>query len=561
MLVPWLAALVTGCAGTKSEHQKYQEANIDHNNPSSVEHYGRGSILSELSSEARSFPSSSTEDLMILYDKEKHLIKHINKVNDKIQKLLVDLQRQSKKVKTSYSSYYYSQDDLEDYHEEVEDYFPTENEFVIAAGVGLVQIQAFYELGTKDIVNGQIKKFSSNHKLNTNDCLFLAKSAETVGRIDKKIDWIEAALETVDEESVYDKLNHLLLKEKVAHDDHLLEHGFLRYTPSELGGTVATTKQEPFNKFMIENIKYKKHLEYYHSSNITSEFMYKNNPTPMGEFAEPPHFFLKINFHNRALAPSQCSGINKRPPTMDKDLKCIFLNQNNLYLRLGPFKLEQFNAKPFIGKIYSFVTEKEANWVMDRTKGKMKPTPLLVDGELKKFTFRRISKINFIPDDIDSASEAITRRMSLATRWNLDKPFSQENYQVMNYGPGGAINYHLDQTDDELLSQKEQHENRKFGGQRIATAMVYLKSPIDGGRTVFPQLDLSVSPTARSLLFWHNLTPSSKPDTRSLHMACPVVYGNKWIMNKWVKLLAHWDTYPCSRDQEKHQGAYSTWDI
>ena len=89
MLVPWLAALVTGCAGTKSEHQKYQEANIDHNNPSAVEHYGRGSILSELSSEARSFPSSSTEDLMILYDKEKHLIKHINKVNYKIKTLPV----------------------------------------------------------------------------------------------------------------------------------------------------------------------------------------------------------------------------------------------------------------------------------------------------------------------------------------------------------------------------------------------------------------------------------------------------------------------------------------
>ena len=148
----------------------------------------------------------------------------------------------------------------------------------------------------------------------------------------------------------------------------------------------------------------------------------------------------------------------------------------------------------------------------------------------------------------------------LATRWKLDRPFSQENYQVMNYGPGGSINYHLDQTDEELLPEVEQHQNRNRGGARLATAMVYLTSPVSGGRTVFPQLDISVAPSARSLLFWHNLTPSSKPDTRALHMACPVVYGNKWIMNKWVKWLAHWDSYTCSRTQD-HQGAFRKWDV
>ena len=557
----WLASLVTGCVGLKSQHQRYQEANIDHNNPSAVEHYGAGSIISELSQEARSFPSSSTEDLKILFEKEKQLILHIMRVQNTIRKLVIDLKRKSSGAKSSYSSYYYSQDDLEDYHEDAEDYLPTDNEFVIAAGVGLVQIQAFYHLKTKDIVQGDIKEFSATHKLNTNDCLFLARSAESVGRLDKKIDWMEAALKTVEDEGVKEKLKHLILKEQVAHDDHMVEHGFMKYTPSELGGTVATTKQEPFNKFVEKNAKYKKHFEYYHSSNITSEYMFRNNPTPMGEFAQPPHFFLKINFHNRAMATHQCEGVNQRPPGMDKDVKCIFLNQKDPYLRLGPFLLEQFNSKPFVGKIYNFVSDKEANWVMDKTKGKMKPTPLLVDGELKKFTLRRISKIHFIPDDIGSASRAITKRMALATRWRLDRPFSQENYQVMNYGPGGAINYHLDQTDEELLPLVEQHENRKFGGSRIATAMVYLKSPASGGRTVFPQLSVNVAPTAHSLLFWHNLTPSSKPDTRSLHMACPVVFGNKWILNKWVKWLPHWDTHPCSRELEEHQGAYNKWDI
>ena len=552
--------MVASCVTKKSSVQRFQEKHIDPNNPNAVEHYGRGSMIQELSQEARSFPSSSTEDLMILFKKENNLLSHIRKVKLMLNKLLVDLKRRSKKTKGSYSSYYYSQDDMEDYQEEVEDYFPNENEFVIGAGVGLVQIQAFYQLNASNIASGRIMHFPRTHQLNTQDCLFLARSAESVGRIDKKISWMETALKTVTDKRVFENLSNQIQKEKVAHDNHVIEHGFMKYTPSELGGTVITVEEEPFNKDVKENSKYRKHKEYYQSTNITSDFMYKNNPNPMGENANPSNFFLKINFHNRKLAPAHCMGTTQRPPDMDKDMKCLFLTHNTPLLRLGPFQLEQHNAAPFIGKIHNFVTEKEANWVMDRTRGKMKPTPLTVDGELKKFTLRRISKINFIPDEPDTASDAITRRMMLATRWRLDRPFSQENYQVMNYGPGGSINYHLDQTDEELLPEVEQHQNRNRGGARLATAMVYLTSPLSGGRTVFPQLDISVAPSARSLLFWHNLTPSSKPDTRALHMACPVVYGNKWIMNKWVKWLAHWDSYTCSRTQD-HQGAFRKWDV
>lgn len=552
--------LVTVGVGLKTEHHKYQEENIDLSNPSMVEHYGSGSRISELSQEARSFPSSSVEDLMMLYEKEIQLVVHIKKVKHLLQKLIISLRKKSKKTLPSYSAYYYSQDDLEDFHEEVEDYLPTKEEFVIGGGVGIVQIQSFYELSIGDVVDGKVKDFYSNHKLNTNDCLFLAKSAESIGRLDKKLDWMEAALDTAQEKAFKDKLTNILIQEKIAHDDHLLEHGFMKYTPSEFGGTITTTKLQPFNHFVKDNPKFKKHLDHLHSANITSNYMFKNNPRSMGEFADPPHFFMKINFHNRALIPSQCSGVNLRPPEKDQDVKCLYLNQNNPYLRFGPFLLEQFNSKPFVGKIYNFVSETEANWIMDKTRGKMKPTPLLVDGELKKFTFRRISKINFIPDNVGTPSKAITDRMSMATQWRLDRPFSQENYQVMNYGPGGSIHYHLDQTDEELQTEVEQYSNRQTGGSRIATAMVYLKSPVSGGRTVFPQLALSVAPTARSLLFWHNLTPSSKPDTRSLHMACPVVLGNKWILNKWVKWLAHWDTHPCSRNREEHQGAYTKWD-
>jgi prolyl 4-hydroxylase len=37
-----------------------------------------------------------------------------------------------------------------------------------------------------------------------------------------------------------------------------------------------------------------------------------------------------------------------------------------------------------------------------------------------------------------------------------------------------------------------------------------------------------------SALFWHNLHKSGKPDRRTKHAACPVLYGQKWVANKWI---------------------------
>ena len=43
------------------------------------------------------------------------------------------------------------------------------------------------------------------------------------------------------------------------------------------------------------------------------------------------------------------------------------------------------------------------------------------------------------------------RRMALATNFKLLEPFAQENYQVMNYGPGGLISFHTDEMPSKLI--------------------------------------------------------------------------------------------------------------
>ena len=63
----------------------------------------------------------------------------------------------------------------------------------------------------------------------------------------------------------------------------------------------------------------------------------------------------------------------------------------------------------------------------------------------------------------------------------------------MNYGMGGLINSHVD-TSSWLSKGSSPSEDVKYGGARFITFMVYLSDVVSGGRTVFPQLGISIKP-------------------------------------------------------------------
>ena len=116
-------------------------------------------------------------------------------------------------------------------------------------------------------------------------------------------------------------------------------------------------------------------------------------------------------------------------------------------------------------------------------------------------------------------------------------------------------------------------------GDRIATFIMFLKSPIGGGHTVFPNaqitkdrlqkahkmdvieqsddwycehdevLSVSASP-GDGLLFWDykpsngtgmgsyedgTADPSASPVFEALHSGCPVQSGEKWIATRWIR--------------------------
>ena len=66
-----------------------------------------------------------------------------------------------------------------------------------------------------------------------------------------------------------------------------------------------------------------------------------------------------------------------------------------------------------------------------------------------------------------------------------------------------------------------------------------------GGFTIFPKLNLFFTPEPGQLLYWNLKRTDGTTDERMLHLGCPVMYGDKWILNKWVRWEAQMDTFKC----------------
>ncbi len=70
--------------------------------------------------------------------------------------------------------------------------------------------------------------------------------------------------------------------------------------------------------------------------------------------------------------------------------------------------------------------------------------------------------------------------------------------------------------------------------------------PQIGGATIFPHAHLAVRGEPGGLLLWQNLDLSSgSPLQEMKHGSCPVIYGQKWIANKWIRYYDQMYDLPC----------------
>lgn len=76
---------------------------------------------------------------------------------------------------------------------------------------------------------------------------------------------------------------------------------------------------------------------------------------------------------------------------------------------------------------------------------------------------------------------------------------------------------------------------KKIGGQRTWTFMIFLNVPEKGGETFFPLIDLVIPPRTGTLVAWNNLDFNGNPNPSSLHQGKPVISGTKYIVTMWYR--------------------------
>src|SRR5205085_1514242 len=111
-----------------------------------------------------------------------------------------------------------------------------------------------------------------------------------------------------------------------------------------------------------------------------------------------------------------------------------------------------------------------------------------------------------------------------------------EPLQVVRYQPGQQYTGHYDYFVPGAQGTKEALSR---GGQRTITYFIYLNDlPEDetGGATFFPKLQIKFKPKTGTAVYFSNVLPNGKEDSRMLHGGEPPMKSVKYGMNAWFRM-------------------------
>ncbi len=127
--------------------------------------------------------------------------------------------------------------------------------------------------------------------------------------------------------------------------------------------------------------------------------------------------------------------------------------------------------------------------------------------------------------------ERIERRIEALLQWPYERG---EALQILRYEVGQEYKPHYDYVDP---TQPGAAPFLARGGQRVASLVMYLNTPLDGGGTNFPDAGFEIAAHRGCALYFSYDRPH--PMTRSRHGGMPVRAGEKWVATKWLREAEH----------------------
>ena len=139
----------------------------------------------------------------------------------------------------------------------------------------------------------------------------------------------------------------------------------------------------------------------------------------------------------------------------------------------------------------------------------------------------RTSDGMFFDREENALCARIEQRIAALLAWPLE---NGEGLQVLRYRANTEYKPHYDYFDPDHPGTTAVLAR---GGQRVASLVMYLNTPVRGGATVFPDAHFSVLPVKGNAVFFSYDRPH--PVTRTLHGGAPVLDGEKWVATKWLR--------------------------
>jgi prolyl 4-hydroxylase len=190
--------------------------------------------------------------------------------------------------------------------------------------------------------------------------------------------------------------------------------------------------------------------------------------------------------------------------------------------------LKILHAWPPVYAVDQFLTPMECDWLIAAASDSFQPASVVGNGREEISPTRTSSTCYLAREDVPN----YMRKVQLLTG---KPPQHCELPQVGRYLPTQKYVQHYDACD---LGNESGRQFAANGGQRVATVLVYLNSPPQGGATHFPLLNLSVQPKQGTALIFFPATVDGLLDKALLHAALPAV-DTKYISQVWIRQSNH----------------------
>lgn len=378
------------------------------------------------------------------------------------------------------------------------------------AAKALLRVQQTYDFDTTDLSRGKLDGAVDGLELSADDCFELGRHAFQAGHYDYAISWLEEARFKNKETDEHSEITKYITQSSVEEETNSL----MLFTDSLIQlGNIMSHNANYGGDNLLESIE--SNSRFTSTTNMFDEAMYRR--------------LCQARRDQPTLAPYpylRCNLVSPHP-----------------YLVLQPVKEEELWKEPKVSIFHDVISHREIEIM------KSLALPVLQRAEVAEYTGHmghrvsdtRVTKIAWLRKEDHPLIPRMYRRIEDITGLTSE---SAEPFQMANYGLGGHFHLHMDVLPD---------SDKYFGpdmGNRIATWLIYLSDVDGGGATTFPRLNLTVWPKKGSALFWHNVKSSGVGDILTLHGACPVVVGSKWVSNVWFHERGQEFRLKCGLDPE-----------